>query len=56
MVKYYRIAVKLITGQIFSYTVDNYEIEGPFIKFIDNKTDKPLYFDTSNVQIEEIEK
>ncbi len=56
MDKGYKIAVRLITGQIFSYTVDKYWIEeGTILCFIDKKTNKIAMFDSRNCQIEPLE-
>ena len=53
----YKIAVKLITGQIFTYNVDDYNVEDGFVYFIDTKVNKELCFWSGNCQIEsEVEK
>lgn len=50
----FKIAVRLITGQTFSYKVDTFWVEeGTLICFVDKKINKVVRFDSRNCQIEE---
>lgn len=56
MEKRYRIAVKVLTGQTLGFTVSKYWVEeGTLLCFIDEKTNKPLRFDSRNCQITEVD-
>ena len=51
----YKIMVKVLQGNVITFTVDSYEIdEGGFIKFKDRVTKKTKRFHSSNCEIEEV--
>ena len=52
--KRYKIVVRLLQGNIFTYHVDDYKIEEGFVSFIDAKTGIPRLFHGSNCEITEI--
>jgi hypothetical protein len=49
----YKISVRVFSGQILTFTVDNYSIvDGSYIEFTDKKTLKVKRFHTSHTEIE----
>ena len=52
----FKIVVKTLQGNILTYSVENYAIlEGNFISFLDQNTNKIKKFHCSNVEIENLE-
>lgn len=51
----YRISVKLLQGQIYTYHVSSYKIiSGDFVEFVDEKTGIVNKFHASNCEIKEV--
>lgn len=51
----YKIFIKTIQGIFLNFTVDKFEHDGYFIKFLDEKTGKVKRFYVGDCEIEEVE-